>query len=670
MTTFLRLTIFGLVAGGAYSVAASGLVLTYTTSGIFNFAHGAIGMLAAFVYWELRHNHGLPTLVSLAIVLLVMAPLAGALLERFLIRPLHGAPLATTLVVTVGILAGCIGLAQNIWPPATRIVEEFFPQEGFNVAGVFVSWHRAITLAIAVATAIALRLLLYHTRGGITMRAVVDDRDLTSLSGVQPARASTWAWAIGAMMASLAGILIAPLINLDTVLLTLLVLNAYAAAVVGRLQSIPLTFVGAMFLGLFQAYATNYLPKIFPNDRLPDWLPGLNDSLPVLMLFVVLLLLPQTRLRGARLIRVVKTRVPSPTQVVFGATLLTAGALIVSGLLSDRNVQRVGEGIALGLIALSLVPLTGYAGQVSLCPFAFAGLGAVMMAKFGDGGSWLGLLAAVAVPAAVGALVALPALRLQGLYLALSTLAFAVLMDNMIFPQRSLFWTSSVKIDRPDLFGISLQSDRAWFVAMAAAYGIIALFVIMIRRGSFGRRLLAMRDSPVGCATLGMSLTWTKLRVFALSAAMAGLGGALFAGMRVAVSAKSFTSVEGLSILLIAVIGGIETASGPLIGGVMVAVMKIVGQEAPALDWVPAIGPAFVAIGLARHRDGIAAQLGDTFRDLAGWRARRSQAEPEWLTTLDATLPHGERLTEGQVGALDGVFALDEGLCVGEAPAR
>lgn len=669
MTTFLRLTIFGLVAGGAYSVAASGLVLTYTTSGIFNFAHGAIGMLAAFVYWELHYHFELPTFLALAIVLLVLAPLFGALLERFLIRPLHGAPLATTLVVTVGILAGCIGLAQNLWPPKTRIVEEFFAQEGFTIFGVFVSWHRFITLLVAVAAAVALRVLLYHTRGGITMRAVVDDRDLTSLSGLPPARSSTWSWAIGATMAALAGILIAPLINLDTVLLTLLVLNAYAAAVVGRLQSIPLTFAGAMFLGLFQAYSTNYLPKVFPNDRLPDWLPGLNDSLPILMLFVVLLLLPEARLRGARLIRVATTRVPSPTQVAFGATLLTAGALIVSGLLSDRNVQRVGEGIALGLIALSLVPLTGYAGQVSLCPLAFAGLGAVMMSKFGDGGSWLGLVAAIIVPAAVGALVALPALRLQGLYLALSTLAFAVLMDNMIFPQRRLFWTSSVSIDRPNLLGISLQSDRAWFVAMAGAYGLLAIFVVMMRRGSFGRRLLAMRDSPVGCATLGMSLTWTKLRVFALSAAMAGLGGAMYAAMRVSVSAKSFTSIEGLSILLLAVIGGIETISGPLIGGVLVALMKILGQEAPALDWIPAIGPAFVAITLARHRDGAAAQLGQAFRNLAGWRRGRVAAQPEWLSTLDATLPVGDRLTEGQVDALDDVFAIDRGLCVAEARA-
>ncbi|MCZ7526259.1 MAG: ABC transporter permease [Acidimicrobiia bacterium] len=666
MTTFVRLTIFGLVTGATYSVAASGLVLTYTTSGIFNFAHGAIGMLAAFVYWELHHHHHWPTPLALAALLLVLAPLAGAAIERFLVRPLRDAPLAANLVVTVGLLAGCIGLARTVWKPDVgRVVRPFFGLEGFRAAGAFVSWHQATTLLVAVAAAVGLRLLLHRTRSGIAMRAVVDDRDLASLNGMRPSRSSTLAWAVGASMAALAGILLAPVLTLDVVPLTLLVVNAYAAAVVGRLRSLPLTFAGAMILGLLQSYAISYLPKAFPGDRLPDWLPGLNASLPVVMLFVVLLLLPEARLRGARAMRAVTTGVPSLRRSVAGAVLLVAAALVVSGLLGDRTLSRVGEGLALGLIGLSLVPLTGFAGQVSLCQLSFAGFGAVMMAKYGVDGALWGLVLAVAVPAAVGALVALPALRLQGLYLALATLAFAVLVDNMIFPQRRLFWTGSVDVDRFDVLGWSLQGDRAWFVVLAVAYAGSGVFVLALRRGSFGRRLVALRDSPVACATLGMSLTRTKLAVFALSAGMAGLAGALYAALRESVSAQSFTMVSGLVILLLAVIGGIGAATGPLVGGLVIAAMTIVSEELPGATWVAAIGPALAAVALARHREGLAVSLGRVARSLVGWRPGQGAGAPDGLAGLDASLRPSRTLRPDQVEALDELFGLREAACRG-----
>ncbi|MCZ7526268.1 MAG: hypothetical protein M5U14_07775 [Acidimicrobiia bacterium] len=131
------------------------------------------------------------------------------------------------------------------------------------------------------------------------MRAVVDDRDLAALNGARPARTSSLAWALGAALAALAGVLLAPvLIRLDIVPLTLLVLDAYAAAVVGRLRSLPLTLVGALILGFLQSYSIGYLPRLFPDNALPSWLSGIGAALPVLMLFVVLLLLPEARLRG------------------------------------------------------------------------------------------------------------------------------------------------------------------------------------------------------------------------------------------------------------------------------------------------------------------------------------------------------------------------------------
>jgi branched-chain amino acid transport system permease protein len=490
--TFLRLTIFGLATGSIYAVAASGLVLTYTTSGIFNFAHGAIAMMGGFMYWELRVNRGLPTVVALALVLLAFGPLLGILIERVLIRRLRGASLAVTLVATVGLLAALIGVSQSVWEPTTRVIRPFFDPDGFGVAGVFVSWHRLIILITAVLVAVGLWALLHRTRVGIGMRALVDDPDLLALSGLGPDRASTLSWAIGASLATLAGVLISALLSLDAILLTLLVINAYAAAVVGRLRSLPLTFAGAMFLGLLQSYAVEYMPKLFADDVFPDWLTGVYDGIPVIVLFAVLLLLPHARLSETSLVRrLTPVKVPSPRTSLLAGAVLVAVAAVVSAQLSDLNLNRVGTGIALGIIVLSLVPLTGYGGQVALCQLTFAGLGVVCVDRWGEGGSPVGWVLAIAIPAGVGALIALPALRLQGLYLALSTLAFAVLMDKMVFPTESFFYIGTTTVDRLDLPFVSLESRRAWFVFLAVAYAALAVLVLALRRGPFGRQLIA-----------------------------------------------------------------------------------------------------------------------------------------------------------------------------------
>ena len=619
MDTLLRLTIFGLATGAIYAVAASGLVLTYATSGIFNFAHGALAMMSAFMYWELRFNRGLPTPVALVLVLLVFAPLMGVLIERLLIRRLRGASLAAQLVATVGLLAALIGISREVWEPTTRIISPFYDPEGFWVAGVFVSWHRAITLIAAVAVAIGLRLLLHHTRIGISMRGLVDDPDLLALSGMDPARASMFSWAIGASLAGLAGVLISALLSLDAVLLTLLLVNAYAAAVVGRLRSIPLTFAGAMLLGLLQSYAVQYVPKVFADDVLPDWLTGLYDGIPVLLLFVVLLLLPQARIATSSVVqRFRPVRVPSLQRSLVAGAVVVAAALVVSGMLSELDLKRIGSGIGIGIIVLSLVPLTGYGGQVSLCQLTFAGVGAVCVYKFGDNGSPLGWVLAILIPAAVGALIALPALRLQGLYLALSTLAFAVFMDKMVFPSENFFYIGTVRIDRLDLPGISLESNRAWFVVLAVAYALLAVLVLAIRRAPFGRQLIATRDSPAACATLGLGLTRTKFVVFSLSAGIAGLGGALYAGLKEGVTAQSFTMQAGLSILLLAIIGGIETSSGPLLAGLVFAWADVLADDYPALELLPTTGIAIVAIALAFHPDGVFIEGGRRIRRLVG----------------------------------------------------
>jgi len=189
---FLTFTVVGLSTAAIYAVIASGLVLTYTTTGVFNFAHGAIGMLGAFAYWQLRVGWHWSTPVALAVVLLVLAPLFGVFLEAVVMRGLQGTAEVTKIVVSIGLLAAMIGLATWIWSPNTnRTLAPFYDsKKPFEVFSTSVTYHQAITMAVAIVVAIALRLLLYRTRIGIAMRASVDDASLATLNGARPAMMS------------------------------------------------------------------------------------------------------------------------------------------------------------------------------------------------------------------------------------------------------------------------------------------------------------------------------------------------------------------------------------------------------------------------------------------------------------------------------------------------
>jgi branched-chain amino acid transport system permease protein len=620
----LAFTIIGIVTGSIYAIAASGLVLTYTTSGIFNFAHGGIGMFMAFTYWELRFHHNWPAPLAIFMVVCVFAPIMGALIERVLMRNLGGRATGTSLVVTIGLMVMLMGLAQGIWPPESRHFPEFFEGHGFRVGGIFVTAHQVVTILVAAISAVVFWYLLNRTRLGTAMRAVVDDRNLAALNGASPARISMLAWSMGASLAAVAGILIAPVLNLEILNLTLLVVVAYAAAVVGLLKSLPRTFIGAMILGLLTAY----LEFRFVHA---DKIPGLRGSLPTLMLFAVLLLMPEERLRVGRLAGERGPRVPNFTESVQGGVAIVIGAVIVSFFLSDADLVRFGQGLALALIMLSLVVLTGYGGQVSLAQMTFVGMGAFAMARFGQGGSPLGLLMAPLLAAPIGALIALPALRLQGLYLALATMAFGVLAQEMLFPRAWLFGSGTRDVPRLDFLFFKFTGEQAFFILLAIAFAALGVFVLMLRRGRFGRLVSAMRDSPAACTTLGVNLTTTKLGVFALSAAMAGLAGAFYGGLRGSAQTNDFLMFQSLPVLLMAVIGGITTVSGALIGGLLLGLLQTQKATGPLAGLVFLFtGAAAVSLGRNPHGVGFyVSQRLEPLRSRLPGPLRRAQPEPE-----------------------------------------
>ena len=633
MNHFLDFTIVGVVYGAIYAIVATGLVVTYTTSGIFNFAHGAIGMLMAFSYWELRVHQHLPAPIALVLVLGVLAPLFGALIERILMRNLSGASTGASLVVTLGLLVVLLYAVPIKWDSSvSRNLPEFFRGHFVKIGGVHVSWGQLITIALAGLVAIGLRLLFYRTRAGMTMRAVVDDRDLTALNGATPARVSQMSWALGASLAALAGILIAPTVGLEPFGLTFLVVNGYAAAMVGRLKSLPLTFAGAMILGLALEYTLAYVP-------LKGWAKNLPAVVPTIMLFIVLIALPAVRLRVGRLVGGKTPKVPSSRQALAGSAVFIAASVLVANLLGGLNLQLASKGLAISILMLSLVLLTGYGGQVSLCQFTFAGIGAYAFGRWAHGGDPLMLIPVALVCGVVGAIVALPALRLQGLYLALSTLAFAVLADFEFFKIKLSL--GSLTVHRLAIPGVSLKDNRATFVMLAVVFCLFAMLVLAIRRGPFGRLLSAMSDSPAACATLGLDLTVTKLGVFFVSAAMAGVAGALYAGARNVVTTIDFQYIQSLIILLLIYVGGINTVTGAFLGGAFIAGSGILTPHLPhSLQQFTGLATGLGAITIGRNPNGVAGQLSEAWERLRGGLIRPTAAQPR------ALVPEG-----GQVAA-------------------
>ena len=615
---FMSYLVVGIIYACLYALTASGLVVTYTTSGIFNFGHGAIGMFMAFTYWQLTVGWHVPVVIALLLVLLVLAPLSGALIERVLIRPLYGASLGVTLVVTLGILLFLLGAADAIWKPTiTRNLPSLFPGHQMSLFGVIVTWYQIMVFFVSIAVALLLRFLFTRTRVGLTMRAVVDDRDLTARAGASPQRTAQLSWALGASLAALAGILIAPLEYLDQLNLTLLVVFGYACAMVGRLRSLPLTVAGAVVLGLLQSYAVGYLPT--------SLLSNLSPVIPMALLFVALVFLRQERLQTARLaLRRSRQSIGLWPSVGFGGAFVI-GTWIVGGLLSPGNLLTFGVGIVQGIIMLSLVLLAGYGGQVSLAQMTFAGLGAYFMGKVAGGNSIVGLVAAAVLPAAIGGVLAFVVLRLRGLYLALATFAFAYAMDNLFF-NKLLGFGGILSVGR-----FLVHSQRAFLVEIAILYAALAIGVMAIRRGAFGRQLAALNDSEAACASIGMNITATKIIAFVLAAGIAGIGGALYGGWQGQVGPADFQWLTSLIVLLLVALGGIDSVPGTFAVALFYALNPIIQTHVPIPSFLFLI-TGFGAMTLGRNPGGIASQLSDAVqrvRDVRGrLDARRQRGEP------------------------------------------
>ncbi len=565
----LPFVVAGIVSGSLYGLAGLGLVLTYRTSGVFNFGYGAIAAAAAFAFYTLHDSHGLAWPLAALIVVVGFAVVVGPLLE-LVTRILVGAPDALVIVATVGILLGLEGYLYKQYGDSTIAFPQFLPTSGFTVSGVQITWAQVISTGVAVVGAVGINIFLRTTRSGVSMRAVVDNPRLVRLGGERPERIRLLGWALGAGAAAISGILLAPVLNLDVNLLTLLVVQALGACAIGLFRSLPLTFVGGLAVGVSAALATKWITRPPLN--------GLPAAMPFVILVVVLLVvrrsqLPESRASLAGLIAPVRSglsRAANTAVAAVGAAVLVIVPWVVG---TKLPVWIAAMGYFVLFASLSL--LVWGSGQISLCHAAFVGLGATTLGHLTHAGvPWpvaLVLSGLLTMPA--GALVAIPAIRLSGIYLALATLGFGIVMQDIVFGSFLMFGSNAeVTASRPS-FGFISQSDRSlYYVALAVAV-LCAAAVIVIYRSRFGRFLRAMAETPLMLRSQGLSVNMTRLCVVCLSAFLAGISGGLLITQVGTVSGVTFGSVQSLLYVVVLGICGTRLIRSPVIAALLLGVL-------------------------------------------------------------------------------------------------
>jgi branched-chain amino acid transport system permease protein len=623
MTELLSFTILGVPYGCVFALMAIGLVLTYQTSGVFNLAFGAQAYVAALVYYK-GVGAGWPKWLAFVVAVLIVSPGLGLASDRLLFRHVRSAPILVKLVAALGLLVAMPSLVQILFPggsyynppsvllgPATVY---------FHLADVPVDGTELSTVVVATLAVLGLALLLRFTQVGLRMRAMAESPRMVQLTGVSSERVGAMSWALSSLLAGLAGVLLAPPLGginyLDFT--DLLVGAGIAAAAAGSLTNLPLTFAGGIAIGIGQELLGGYLPS---GSVLSS---GISDAFPFVVLVVLLLCMPGLRRRWATdrdplaavdpppppLAAAIRGRSMERFMQVGWRVLVAAFVLSAITWVPDNWLSVFTLGVALSVICLSITLLTGMSGQISLCQMAFAGAGAFtagQLAAHLDLSVLIGMLVGGLVAALLGALVALPALRLGGLALAIATLAFGLLADHIGFQYS---WSGNgdagVTVPRPRIATIDFSSDRSFFLLALAVLVVAATVVGLVRRGTTGRYLAAMRGSELGAASLGINLNRLKIVVFALSAGIAGVGGALFASAEGQASTASFSTILSLVLVLVVVTTGVHTVEGAIQAGVAFEVItQLLSYLSPR--WANLLQVVFGAgaITYALHPEGI-----------------------------------------------------------------
>ena len=698
MNKFLNLFLSGAVSGGIYAVMAAGVVLTYQTSGIFNFAHGAVAFVTAYVFFQLNTGLDVPVVPSALISVLVFAPLLGLALDRILLRRLAAAPMYARIVGSIGLLIALPAL--TLWlvealgntvlgfdlPTTTGVAGGSsltvrgigpFPRETYRLSfigldKVTLNSDQVAVFVVAALAATALWIVLRRTRLGLEMRAVVDRRELAGLRGVNASRTSSAAWVLTMMLAGIGGILIAPLFQLADQQFTLIVLGALAAVAFAGLRSIPIAFAGGLLLGILQNVVYGYGDSILP--KFLNELAGLRAAIPFILTVVLLFFVGRNRAEARS---VSEERAPEDHRLglprwrrvlpwviflfFFVGFVLQWFPWAWAQASDFESLGILAPGLALSMVFLSFVVVTGLGGMVSLAQGTFVTAGGFMagwvmnedlgidipfIANHGRINFALAAVMGAIVGAALAAIIAIPVRRLGVLALALASLAIALALDLTLFQIQDvgngqLGWTYPLPtFDVLGLFTIDFSDPQTEVLAFLVLFGILTLGVHNLTRSASGRTALAVRSSSVAARTSGLAPARSQISLFALGGAIAGFGGVMLGMANGFFTNTSASPISGLLWLAVVVTFGIRRPGGALLAGLAVMasspIYKGMGDWSFMPGWFhdltgstyfPAILFGLGAINLAKNPNGLFALVGSRRQERRRSKDRAAHVE-------------------------------------------
>jgi branched-chain amino acid transport system permease protein len=625
---FLGFALIGVPYGCSYAIMAVGLVLTYQATGVFNFAFGAQAYTSAVFFTWLTTVVNWPVWAAFLVSVVLIGPVLGLLFDRFLFSRIPNANTTAKIVTGICMFVGIpsvlgiffgkdnLGGAPSIIISINKVLFTWFGQP---VNGAFVS-----TVIVTVVTLVAVVILIRFTPLGLQMRGAVESRRLVQLDGVNAQGVVAVAWAVSGFFAALAGVLFAPNFGeLQPDYYAALMVAAIAAAAWGVMKSMPIATLVAVLMGVLTTLLEGYLPTT------GIWFSAVLPALPFLVLVVALLVVPGMRRLEANADPLASVDPPLPPttastrhrtmdriiRLLFYALL----AVFIVSMLTWIPVTWKGvfdEGLALSVIFLSLTMITGMAGQLSLCQATFAGIGAVMAAQLAMHlhlNMLVGGLVGAAVGAACAVVLATLSLRLKGLGLALMTLAFALLFDNTFFAQSSIAGgQQGIAVKQSwyapfDFFNAKGITNQFFIMAMVVLV-VCVILVLLVRNGTTGHFLAAMRGSETGAAGLGINLTWEKIMVFSMAGALAAIGGTLLSIQQQVINPINFSYEISLAFVVVVITTGVSTVEGALQAGIGFAVFgQLLGYLPSWTGRANLLFPLFAvgALTYAKHPEGI-----------------------------------------------------------------
>ncbi|PPJ16357.1 ABC transporter [Nocardia nova] len=628
MTQHVVFLLLGLGNGAVFGALALAVVLTYRSSGVVNFASGAIALYTAYIYAYLREGKflllvpGLPTSITFGdglamwpalLLSIVIAAVLGAVLYVVIFRPLRSAPAVARAVAALGVSLVPAGLVAVELGTDPINVDPIFPATIWRNGDLRISADRLYFAIAILVLAIVLSLIFKYTKFGLATRACAETERGAYISGISPDRVAVYNWMLSSAVAGLSGILIAPIVPLVPVAYTLFIVPALAAAVVARFEYVVVAVIAGLAVGALQSEAQYLASK---HAALPS--SGLPELVPLVLILVVLLIrsrpLPA---RGAIILRSLG-KAPRPRRILPTTVLMVVVAAVALVVLHDRYRTGLIISLIMAIIALSTVVVTGYAGQVSLAQLTIAGVAGFILGPIST--SWhipfpLAPLCAALVATALGVLVGLPALRIRGLTVAVATLAMAYAVEALWFRNVDLVGSSGVAIGSPSFFG--------WDLGIGSGHGyprlsfaflclfvlvVVALGVAYLRRSSLGSQMLAVRANERAAAAAGVSVVRVKIVAFAIAAFIAGIGGAMLAYQEQTVTFDAFSALNSLVLFGTVYLAGTTSVAGGLLAGVLAAnglVFIVVDEVFSAHGWYPVVASILLIFTVILNPDGI-----------------------------------------------------------------